>query len=362
LALTAERREKEGIDMKINERNEAAASVFGDYLKTLSLGEPEAHKNMTVFPVFTTNPQRNGYALLDEAVKTGKFRITEVTEEGSVPNLKVVNDLDSDVLILDGDILIGAKQNRSVTTTIIIGKKTSSVINVNCVEQGRWSYKGRFFMAGDRPVYSKLRAAKARSVTMNLKRSNEFVADQGAVWDSISMKEENLSMSDETFKPSGTSAADELYSSYDERIKKFDKAFSPKSDQVGFVVLIGGRVAGCDIFGNPGVLARVYAKGLRSYVLDAIEQSYEKNLKAAAGDPKRKAATFLAGIRRLKPEAFPSTGKGVNVRFEGKASYGFAALDGDQVVHVAAFRNESAPRVPRRGPRNPLGDNHSIID
>ncbi len=116
---------------------------------------------MTVFPVFSTNPQQNGYALLDEAVKTGKFKVTEVNEGGSVPNLKVMNGLERDVLILDGDILIGAKQNRSVTTTIIIGKKTSTVINVNCVEQGRWSYKGRFFSAGERPVYSALRAAKA---------------------------------------------------------------------------------------------------------------------------------------------------------------------------------------------------------
>jgi hypothetical protein len=39
----------------------------------------------------------------------------------------------------------------------------------------------------------------------------------------------------------------------------------------------------------------------------------------------------------------------VNVRFEGKTSNGFAALDGDQVVHVAAFRNEDALRSPRGG-------------
>ncbi len=325
--------------MKSNKSAKTAADVFGDYLGTLFLGEPLSHENMMVFPVFTTSPQQNGYALLDEAVKSGRFMVTEMTDGGSVPNLKVINDLDNDVLILDGDILVGAKQNRSVTTTIIIGRKTTSVINVNCVEHGRWSYKGRFFRAGEQPVYSKLRAAKARSVTMNLKSSWGFVADQITVWDNISTKADNLSKNDASFKPSSTDAADELYSSYEERIRGFEKTLSLKPDQVGFVVLINGRVAGCDIFGNPGVFQRIYSKGIKSYILDAIEQAFMNKKTAAAGEPKRKAIAFLADIKRLKPAAFPSLGKGINVRFEGKTSNGCAALDGDQVVHMAAFRN-----------------------
>ena len=325
--------------MKINKRAKKEANAFRDYLGTLSLGEPLSHENMTVFPVFTTNPQRNGYMLLDEAVKSGRFTVTEVTEGGSVPYLKVINDLDHDVLILDGDILVGAKQNRSVTTTIIIGKKTTSVIDVNCVEQGRWAYKSRFFEAGEQPVYSKLRAAKARSVTMNLKSSRGFVADQGEVWDNISMKADSLSMRDASFKMSSTDAADDLFSTYEERIRGFEKTFSLQPGQVGFVVLISGTVAGCDIFGNPGVFRSVYSKGIKSYILDAIEHAFMSKKIAVAGEPKRKAAAFLAGVRRLEPAAFPSTGKGVNVRFVGRASNGFAALDGDQVVHMAAFRS-----------------------
>ena len=325
--------------MKSNESAKTKTNVFGDYLGTLSLGEPLSHENMTVFPVFTTSPQHNGYVLLDEAVKSGRFTVTEVTEGGSVPNLKVVNDLDSDVLILDGDILVGAKQNRSVTTTIIIGKKTTSVINVNCVEKGRWDYKGRSFKAGEQPVYSKLRATKARSVTMNLKNNRGFVADQGAVWNNISMKAASLSMHDAAFKPSRTGAADELYSSYEKRVRGYEKTFSLKPDQVGFVVLISGKVVGCDIFGNPGVFRRVYAKSIKSYILDAIEQAFINKKAAEAEEPKREAATFLASIEKLKIEAFPSTGKGINVRLEGKTSNGFAALDGNQVVHMAAFRS-----------------------
>jgi hypothetical protein len=313
------------------------AKVFGEFLKTLTVGELETHDNLTIFPVFTTTPQKNGYSLLDEAVKTGKFSVTEVTEGGSVPNLKVENGLDQDVLILDGDILIGAKQNRSVTTTIIIGRKSKSVIDVNCVERGRWHYKGSNFTASDKPMFSRARASKSRSVNYSLRENKSYAADQGKVWDDINEKSTRFSLEDENYKASGTEAANEMYASYEDRIKAYEGSFKPKVGQVGFVVLIDGKVAGCDIFGNPGVLNRAFGKGIRSYILDAIEKSSDKNKKSPVGDSRKKAAAFLAGVGKLKPEVFPSTGKGMNIRFEGKSSNGFAALDGDQVVHLAAF-------------------------
>lgn len=316
------------------------ARVFGEFLKTLTVGELETHDNLTVLPVFTTMPQKNGYALLGEAVETGKFTVTEVDEGGSVPNLKVENGLDQDVLILDGDILIGAKQNRSVTTTIIIGRKSRSVIDVNCVERGRWHYKGRNFTASDQPMFSRARASKSRSVNYSLREKKSYAADQGKVWDDINQKSIRFSLEDANYKASGTEAADEMYASYEDRIKAYESSFKPREGQVGFVVLIDGKVAGCDIFGSPGVLNRAFGKGIRSYVLDAIEKSFDKKAKkASVGDSRKKAAAFLASVGKLKPEVFSSTGKGMNIRFEGKSSNGFAALDGDQVVHLAAFHD-----------------------
>ncbi len=66
--------------MRSNTRAKTATNVLGDYLTTLSLDEPESHENMIVFPVFTSSPQCNGYAILDEAIKSGWFT------EGKVSN------------------------------------------------------------------------------------------------------------------------------------------------------------------------------------------------------------------------------------------------------------------------------------
>ena len=41
------------------------------------------------------------------------LEVTEVSEGGSVPNLFVKNRADRDVIIVDGEMLVGAKQNRT---------------------------------------------------------------------------------------------------------------------------------------------------------------------------------------------------------------------------------------------------------
>jgi len=52
----------------------------------------------------------------------------------------VVDYTGASILILDGEELVGAKQNRVVNTTLLIAAASSTVIPVSCVEQGRWDY------------------------------------------------------------------------------------------------------------------------------------------------------------------------------------------------------------------------------
>jgi len=61
-------------------------------------------------------------------------RITEVTESGSVPFLQVANGADRPLLLLDGEELIGAKQNRILNTTVLVAGHTEVTIPVSCVE------------------------------------------------------------------------------------------------------------------------------------------------------------------------------------------------------------------------------------
>lgn len=92
---------------------------------------------MALYPLLSTHALDLEYLLLDEALADGSIEVEEVDNSGSVPELKVINNSPQMVLILDGEELVGAKQNRIINTTILIQGKSTTVIPVSCVEQGR---------------------------------------------------------------------------------------------------------------------------------------------------------------------------------------------------------------------------------
>ena len=58
-----------------------------------------------------------GYLVLEEAIAQGVARVTELGEGGSVPELRVENLGEQPVLLLDGEELVGAKQDRVLNLT-----------------------------------------------------------------------------------------------------------------------------------------------------------------------------------------------------------------------------------------------------
>ena len=49
------------------------------------------------------------------------------------------NPLDEAVLLYDGEELVGAKQNRILNVSVLVGAGAKMPIPVSCVEQGRWA-------------------------------------------------------------------------------------------------------------------------------------------------------------------------------------------------------------------------------
>ena len=61
-----------------------------DAVTGIRIGEATEYRNLTVFPLFT-RAKAAGYLTLDEALERKCSVITEVSEGGSVPELKFVN-------------------------------------------------------------------------------------------------------------------------------------------------------------------------------------------------------------------------------------------------------------------------------
>ena len=91
-----------------------------------------------------------------------------MNDAGQVSALKVDVKGAVPVLLLDGEELIGAKQNRVVNLTILAPPRRTTVIPVSCVESGRWRHVSRGFASAPRAQFAEGRAAKMRQVTASL--------------------------------------------------------------------------------------------------------------------------------------------------------------------------------------------------
>ncbi len=159
-----------------------------EFLSEIKIGAKQSHKNMTLYCLLSAREAPVEFLTLDEALDKEALIITELNEGGSVPELKVTNRSDSKVLMLDGEELVGAKQNRVLNVTILIAPKSETVVPVSCVERGRWSYQSRHFASESRAMSASLKKKKSETVTMNLRETQSFKSDQGVVWEEIENK------------------------------------------------------------------------------------------------------------------------------------------------------------------------------
>jgi hypothetical protein len=115
--------------------------ILNELLDRITVGEPQVFEEVQVFPLFSTRSESAASLLqLDEALENGLAEITEVSDAGNVPHLTVINKSPRDIIIYDGQQLIGAKQNRIVNITVVVAANSTLPIPVSCVEQGRWRY------------------------------------------------------------------------------------------------------------------------------------------------------------------------------------------------------------------------------
>ena len=141
-----------------------------DYLTQVEFGDIQAFEGMGVLPVFRKGYDALEHLTLKEALEEGALLISEVSHAGSVPELKAMNRGSSPVLILDGEELAGAKQNRVLNTTILIKVYSEIVIPVSCTEQGRWTHQSEHFSDSGVMMASRFMATKECLIHDNIKQ------------------------------------------------------------------------------------------------------------------------------------------------------------------------------------------------
>jgi hypothetical protein len=308
-----------------------------DAVSDVRIGEPMVYRNLTIFPLFGSLTTAADYLTLDEALEQKCSVITEVSEGGSVPELKFVNSGDKRVFLLDGEELIGAKQNRILNLSILVAAGKTLIIPVSCVEAGRWSHRSRQFASAPRAHYAEGRARKMAQVSASMRSSGQRRSDQAEVWRDISEKSAKFRVSSET------SAAGAIFEQEATRLEDYVLAFSVLEGQAGAVFAIDGRVAGLELFDSAETLRKLLPKLLRSYGLDALDRSMSKPSGQETQCTSTEAQAFLNRVTTAKAEEFPAIGEGQDIRLAGRNLTGAALAADGRIIHLSAFAIGNGP-------------------
>jgi hypothetical protein len=304
-----------------------------DIWQRMTFGEVQSHGALAVLPIMADLPDGPDYLTLGEALAAGTLSITEISEGGSVPELAVANTGALPVLLLDGEELAGAKQNRVVNTTILLKEHSKTVIPVSCVEQGRWHYASREFQDSGNVMAAGQRANKGRAVSANLASSGRRASDQGEVWAGV----EEMACSFDV--ASETGAMRDVYAHVERDLASLLRAFTPVPGQRGMATFIGGRIAGVEYLSHPRAFAKVFEKLLRSYALDAFRHPASDT---AGADPEL-ARQFLAAITGSSVQSYAALGYGQEHRINGKSALGSALTVEDALIHLSLLATTTTP-------------------
>ncbi len=287
----------------------------------IRVGDPIRLEGLAVFPLFAQPTPGVDYDLSDEALNKGTITVEEISEAGSVPDLAVDNKGDLRVLFLEGEELIGAKQNRILNTSVLIAAHTKSKIPVSCVEAGRWGYKSRHFGSGGTHSPSMLRRVLKASVSKSVRAKRGHRSDQGEVWEEVARQQSALGA------VSGTSAMSDTFEAHRKRLDDFRERLSYVEGAVGIAVAVGGNLVTIDVFDKPMTCGRVWNRLLSGTILDALEVK-QTDKQAEAADVER----ALTGLSSLSWEPAEPIGEGEEYRAESPTGDHVSALLFDSTV------------------------------
>jgi hypothetical protein len=346
----------------------AAVSAFGFSTRPaaadqgMRISGPHVHANLAVYFVHGVSAGGAIPLTLQEALAKGSV---VVAETGQVNELQIENTGSEEVFIQAGDIVKGGKQDRVLTVSFVLPSKSGRVpIASFCVEQGRWSARGKedqfkFSSAHEAmPSRSALLAmvspsepAKTAEPVVGTEsggqtqrvqtgRSNDVAEKQRKVWDSVSTTQGKLSTGLNAPVYGSQSATSLQLTLENEKLKEARAAYitaleaagMKDGDVIGYVVAINGKMSSANLYPSNGLFRKMWSKQLAATVTEAIG---EKREDAAPEAPKSDAAgEFLAEAERgPKQERSVAVGARVETRDAAGALYNEARQADGKWVH-----------------------------
>ena len=304
----------------------------------------QKHKRLSVVQLLTAQQNTVDYISGPKAIKEDLIQVKEVSESGSVNNLFVFNLSSKYVFFMDGDILMGAKQNRVLNTSVLLAPNSKITLPVSCVEQGRWSRMSANFMDSDYITPQTLRAGKSRTVSENLRARSEFDAGQGEVWKDVEDYQVILNCK------SPTSSLTDVYDKEKDNFESFIKNFSINNDANGLAIFSDKKLLNVDVFNRTDIYQEYFPKILKSTAME-ISMLKEKENDITEAEALYKTQSTFDLLEKIEHTKHPGVAAGEESRFDSEELTGFELKFKSDLIHLTALNIEKGKAKSSDGDR-----------
>ena len=232
------------------------------------------------------------------------------------------------VLVLEGETLVGCKQNRVVTRTVLMAAHTTVILEVGCMEQGRWHFTSAQFRSGASPSEWKVRREIKSSVISSRSAGRPPALDQGALW---------ARMEEELDAAKVRSSTRDYSALIEERRRKADELLAevrPVDGQVGVLALSSGELIGLEVVGSHEMWSRLADRALRSLLPAATDP---QSLPHRQGSHPRTLDGWLQTLAAGHIARRPALGLGGDFELSAEGAIGSGVWLGDRPAHFSVF-------------------------
>lgn len=249
----------------------------------LHIGRGMSRGSLTLFPIWNGASAPRQYAM-DPSL----LELSEREEGPTVPALSATNTGKRPVLVLEGQLFEGGWQHRMATTSALIAPQQRALIEVACVEQGRWAGGTRQHSRGRRATpYVRSGAVSGQGQGEVWRRVGQYVGADNATRSLV----QQLDRSDHVALTDG---------------------LTPLPGQAGILIGLGGQPYIAEVFDDPRTLREQFDSIVAAAALDAPRAP-------EVSTPARRARRLIERFELLcMTEAGPA---GVATRSEARSEY-----------------------------------------
>ena len=278
------------------------------------LGEPVFLRNLKIYPIRAEDKNGVSIATIEEKMAKNEIEIREL-DDPEINEIILINRGHEPVLMIDGEEITGAFQNRIIARSTIAHANKKSRIPVICAEEGRWDEIGGFRTGNY--SYPTLRSLllKGRQTRANVQKK---------IWQEIQRK---ITV---TKTRSATSSMHDIFENLADEVNRYIEGFQNLNHgTIGLISSAGGTILGCDIFLNSNIFRKTQKKLIKSYALDALE--YQKK----SSDPPNIEDFFKKIIVAVDKKRPRTTNQHLTIKGDGLL--GQSLVYQDKIIHLSAF-------------------------